>query len=86
MNFRTRHMQIDPDPLKELLRRRQIWASCPGDDGGALKPYAQIVPLDTVNGAIASITRLRLAVRWLTTAAVVIVVALAAHVILRTIL
>lgn len=50
--FHASHEQIDADPLKELIRRRQLWASCPDSDGGALKPEAQIVPLATVHAAI----------------------------------
>jgi hypothetical protein len=58
-SFAECHSRIDPDPLKELTRRSALWASCPGDDGFALKPSAQIVPLETVHGAIREIVRLR---------------------------
>jgi hypothetical protein len=58
-SFAACHSRIDPDPLKELMRRSALWASCPGDDGFALKPCAQIIPLETVHAAIREIVRLR---------------------------
>jgi hypothetical protein len=57
--FAALHAMIDPDPLKELSRRSALWASCPGSDGFALKPYAQIIPRETVDAAIREIVRLR---------------------------
>lgn len=57
--FAALHARIDADPLKELTRRTALWASCPGDDGFVLKPYAQIIPRETVDGAIREIVRLR---------------------------
>jgi hypothetical protein len=53
--FQSRHEKVDEDALVELKRRRQWWASCPGADGGALKPDAQIVPFDTLQAAILEI-------------------------------
>lgn len=55
--FLERHFQIDPDPLKELVRRSQLWASSPPSNGVGL--HAAIVPDVTVQAAIREITRLR---------------------------
>ncbi len=55
MTFTERHAQVADDPLVELKRRVQWWASCPGSDGGALKPEAQIVPLATLHSVIAEL-------------------------------
>ena len=52
MKFAERHARVDDDTLVELKRRCQIWASCPGADGGALDPEAQIVPLVTLKLAV----------------------------------
>lgn len=59
MKFAERHAQIDDDHLAELKRRCQLWATCPGDDGGALEPEAQIVPLITLKLAIEEIEGMR---------------------------
>jgi hypothetical protein len=48
--FEERHAQIDTDPLKELIRRRQSWASAPDSRGRALD--AQIIPRSTLDAAI----------------------------------
>lgn len=48
--FEARHAQVDPDPLKELKRRRQMWASAPDSRGVPLK--AAIVPNATIDAAI----------------------------------
>ena len=45
--FAERHAQVDADPVKELMRRRQMWATA-GEDA----PDAYIVPLATIDGAI----------------------------------
>lgn len=52
MKFEDRHAQVDDDPLIELERRLQPWATCPSSRGEALSPPAQIVPRSTVEGAI----------------------------------
>jgi hypothetical protein len=57
MTFEELHAQIDPDPLKELIRRRQSWASAPDSRGWPLN--AAIVPDETVDAAIHEISRLR---------------------------
>ena len=44
MSFEERHAQVDDDPLVELERRLQMWASAPSSRGEALKPDAVIVP------------------------------------------
>jgi hypothetical protein len=54
-NFQSRHQNINDDYLSELERRCQLWASCPNADGSALKPDAQIVPLETLMAAIGEI-------------------------------
>ena len=59
MTFAERHAQIDMDPLEELRRRTALWASCPGSDGAALEPAAQIVPHATLDEAIEELTWLR---------------------------
>jgi hypothetical protein len=83
MNFAERHAQIDPSPLRELRRRRQMWASCPDVTGFTLKPDAQIVPLSTVDAAIAEIVRLRRALFYVCLGAFVLVPILAAKLILQ---
>jgi hypothetical protein len=55
--FETRHAQVDPDPLRELIRRQQSWASAPDSRGHALN--ARIVPDETVAAAIKEIALLR---------------------------
>jgi hypothetical protein len=59
MKFAERHAQIDNDHLVELKRRCQLWATCPGDDGGALEPEAQIVPLVTLRLAVEELEGMR---------------------------
>lgn len=50
--FHDLHAQIDPDPIQELHRRLQMWASVPDADGGALTPSAAIVPDVTIQATI----------------------------------
>lgn len=50
MNFEERHAQVDEDPLVELRRRLQPWASAPDSRGQSLN--AQIVPIVTIVRAI----------------------------------
>lgn len=57
--FADLHAEIEADAVRELMRRRQMWASCPSDDGHALKPDAQIVPLATINAAITELIEWR---------------------------
>ena len=52
MKFEENHARVENDPVLELMRRRQSWASAPGGNGEALKPSAAIVPLDTIDAAI----------------------------------
>lgn len=59
MNFEECHAQVDADPVRELMRRRQYWASAPGSRGDALKPSAAIVPLATINDAIVELLERR---------------------------
>jgi hypothetical protein len=59
MKVAERHAQIDNDHLVELKRRCQLWATCPGDDGGALEPEAQIVPLVTLRLAVEELEGMR---------------------------
>ena len=59
MKFAERHAQIADDHLVELKRRCQLWATCPGDDGGALEPEAQIVPLLTLRRAVEELEGMR---------------------------
>lgn len=49
--FETRHAQIDDDPLVELKRRLQPWASAPPSRGVSLD--AAIVPTATIRDAVA---------------------------------
>lgn len=58
-DFKTLHAQISPDPVVELNRRLQMWASVPDADGGALSPSAAIVPDETITAALAEIASLR---------------------------
>ncbi len=53
--FAERHAQVDADPLRELMRRRQMWAMA-GEDA----PDGQIVPLATIDAAIQEILSWRL--------------------------
>ena len=55
--FETRHAQVDRDPLKELIRRQQAWASVPDSRGMPLR--ATIVPDETVDAAIKELIWLR---------------------------
>jgi hypothetical protein len=55
MTFAERHAQIDPDPVRELMRRRQMWAMAPEE-----APDAQIVPLTTIDAAIQELLAYRL--------------------------
>ena len=57
--FEARHAQVDPDPVVELERRTQPWASCPNSRGFALEPHAQIVPLATIQSALAELKEWR---------------------------
>jgi len=50
MTFEERHAQVDEDPLIELRRRLQQWASAPDSRGQSLN--AQIVPIETIVRAI----------------------------------
>lgn len=50
-NFETRHAQVDPDPIVELRRRLQFWASAPDSRGMSLN--ACIVPDETMLSALA---------------------------------
>lgn len=51
MTFEERHAQVDEDPLVELKRRLQPWASAPDSWGQPLN--AAIVPTQTIADAIA---------------------------------
>ena len=51
MTFEERHAQVDGDPLVELRRRLQSWASAPPSRGQPLN--AAIVPIQTIRDAIA---------------------------------
>lgn len=55
--FVERHEQIDPDPVVELERRLQLWASAPDSDGQPLR--AQIVPVSTIHSALAELREWR---------------------------
>ena len=55
MTFAERHAQVSLDPVEELLRRRQAWASAPGENCHALTPDAAIVPLHTIERALAEL-------------------------------
>lgn len=55
--FHALHAQINPDPVFELNRRQQMWASVPDADGSALDPSAAIVPDETIVAALALIER-----------------------------
>lgn len=57
MSFEERHAQVDSDPLIELRRRLELWASAPDSRGQPL--MACIVPLSTVRKAVAEIERAR---------------------------
>jgi hypothetical protein len=59
MTFAERHAQVADDHLDEMKRRCQPWATCPDDDGGALVPDAQIVPLVTLKLAIDELEDMR---------------------------
>lgn len=59
MKFAELHAQIAEDHLVELKRRCQMWATCPGDDGHALEPEAQIVPLLTLRLAVEELEGMR---------------------------
>ena len=49
MTFEERHAQVDPDPLKELIRRQEMWATAPDSRGHSLD--AAIVPMATIRAA-----------------------------------
>ena len=51
--FEERHAQVDPDPLKELIRRCEMWAMAPDSRGQGL--FAQIIPKETLRAAIAEL-------------------------------
>lgn len=55
--FETRHAQVDPDPVVELERRLQLWASAPDSRGQSLD--AQIVPVQTIMSALAELKEWR---------------------------
>lgn len=59
MSFEERHAQVDDDPLVELERRLQMWATAPSSRGEALKPDAVIVPRSTVISAVACLRQLK---------------------------
>jgi hypothetical protein len=61
MTFASNHAAVDPDPVKELMRRRSLWAAAPGENGASLEPDASIVPVETINAAIKEIITWRLA-------------------------
>jgi hypothetical protein len=61
MTFAENHATVDPDPVKELMRRRQLWATAPGEGDGSLRPDASIVPVATINAAIEELLTWRLA-------------------------
>lgn len=52
-----RHWLIDPDPVRELTRRLQPWATAPPSRGHDLR--AGIVPYETIQAAISELTVLR---------------------------
>lgn len=56
--FEERHSAVDPDPLIELERRLQPWASAPSSRGEPLTPEAVIVPRSTVEGAVVLLKQL----------------------------
>lgn len=53
MTFEERHAQVDRDPVKELMRRQEMWAMAPDSRGQGLD--AQIVPAATLKAAIAEL-------------------------------
>lgn len=55
--FEELNAQVDPDPLVELRRRRQIWASAPDSRGNATD--SQYVPTSTIYAAIDEIETAR---------------------------
>ena len=55
MSFAERHAQIDPDPVVEIERRLALWASVPDANGFALKPFAKIIPDETLRSALAEL-------------------------------
>lgn len=57
-DFLALHAQINADPVIELNRRLQMWASVPDTDGGALSPSAAIVPDETITAVLTEISRL----------------------------
>jgi hypothetical protein len=52
MSFEQRHSDVKEDPLEELRRRLEPWASAPSSRGSALVPEACIVPAKTVADAV----------------------------------
>lgn len=62
MKFTERHAQVAGDPVKELIRRCELWASCPGENGEQLLPAAKIVPVVTLHAAIAELIEHRVRV------------------------
>lgn len=50
MTFEEKHAEVDEDPLVELKRRMQSWASAPPSRGKSL--HAAIVPYQTIEDAI----------------------------------
>ena len=61
MSFEEKHAQVDADPLVELRRRLQMWASAPPSRGVSLN--AAIVPISTIEEAIALLEQHREMVR-----------------------
>ena len=60
MTFTERHAQVDPDPVVEIERRLQMWASAPPEPGkDNLVPKASIVPDDTLRSALAELKEWR---------------------------
>lgn len=54
-SFAENHAKVNLDPVEELLRRRQLWATAPDENGNALTPDAAIVPIHTINRALAEL-------------------------------
>lgn len=58
MTFEQRHADVRADPLEEMKRRLQPWATAPSSRGNALEPEACIVPKATVAEAIVLLEQL----------------------------
>ena len=58
MSFESRHAAVNEDPLEELRRRLQPWATAPSSRGKALAPEACVVPKSTVANAVILIEQL----------------------------